>query len=315
MIFTRKGLLGNKRIEEIYVLSILIDQTFYPDELKKVLNDLKSEQSNYVEGDEVFIKAKKITELNSLKESLKTKYENIRKECIARQNILKRSFVWILFLYSLRLADYIFQGYSFPPPIRVLLSSDPYTPGMINYIFPIRDTKYKGKYWIDSLYGEKNWFESKKLSDAIFTGKAIDFNFLSTIKNISGQIPEIKNYSNRKSSQSPQSEYIKTPIDLNRYLIKNAGATFLIRCGGDSMKKHHIHDGDIAIVDRSIRAKKNDIVVASKEGEFLLGCLKCGPNGFEINKETASSRQRETILFNDDLSEIIGVVTSTITSH
>ena len=27
MIFTRKGLLGNKRIEEIYILSLLIDQT------------------------------------------------------------------------------------------------------------------------------------------------------------------------------------------------------------------------------------------------------------------------------------------------
>ena len=316
MIFTRKGLLGNKRIEEIYILSLLIDQTFYPDELKKVHNDLKGEQSNHVEGDEIFCKAKNISELNSLKDRLKTKYENIRNECIDRQNLLKKSFVWILFLYSLRVADYIFQGYTYPPPIRVLLSSDPYTPGMINYIFPIRDTKYRGKYWIDSLYGEKNWFESKKLCDAIFSGKVIDFNFLSTIKNISGQIPEIKSYSNRKSSESPQSEHIKTPIDLNRQLIKNARATFLIRTQGDSMKNHNIHHGDICIVDRSIRPEKNDIVVAIIEGEFILGCLKLGPNGFEIKKGIAASQYEDDILIIDDeQSEIVGVVTSTITNH
>ena len=324
MIFTRKGLLGNKRIEEIYVLSMLIDQTFHPDELKKVNKDLRIEKSNYDEDNEILIKAKKISELNNLKESLKTKYENIRKKCIIRQNVLKRSLVWILFSYSLRLADYIFQGYTYPPAIRALLSSDPYTPGMINYIFPIRDTKYKGKYWIDSLYGEKNWFESKKLCDAIFSEKAIDFNFLSTIKNISGQIPEIKSYSERISSQFRPSEYIKTPIDLNKRLIKNAGATFLIRAQVDSMKQHNIHFGDIAIVDRSIRAAKNDIVVASKKGELILGCLTCGPNGFQIKKKKGISAQipggemiehEETILIDNEANGIIGVVTSTITEH
>ena len=36
MIFTRKGLLANKKIEEIYILSLLIDQTFYPDEFKRI---------------------------------------------------------------------------------------------------------------------------------------------------------------------------------------------------------------------------------------------------------------------------------------
>ncbi len=315
MIFTRKGLLGNKRIEEIYILSLLIDQTFNPDELKKAHNDLRVTQSNSVLGDEIFIKAKKISELNSLKESLKIKYENIRKQCITRQNVLKKSFIWILFFYLLRLADYIFQGYTYPPPMRVLLSSDPYTPGMINYIFPIRDSKYNGKYWIDSLYGEKNWFESKKLCDAIFSGKVIDFNFLSTIKNISGQIPEIKNFSNRKSPQSPPSEYIKTPIDLNKHLIRNARATFMVRTAGDSMNKHNIYGDDIAIVDRSIRPAENDIVVATIGGEFILACLKRGPNGFEIKKRMLSSAQEETILIDDELSEIVGVVTSTITMH
>ena len=151
MIFTKKGLLANKKIEEIYILSLLIDQTFYPDELKRIETDLK--QSNDVEGDEIFIKAKKISELNSLK----TKYENIRKQCIARQNVLKKSFVWILFFYSLRLADYIFQGYTYPPPIRALLSGDLQTPGMIDSIFPaifpVRDAKWGDD--ITSLYSKK----------------------------------------------------------------------------------------------------------------------------------------------------------------
>lgn len=316
MIFTRKGLLGNKRIEEIYVLSLLIDQTFYPDELKKAHDNLRSKQSDNVEGDEIFIKAKKISDLNSLK----TKYENIRKQCIARQNLLKKSFVWILFLYSLRLADYIFQGYTYPPPIRAILSSDPMSPGMISSIFPARFPERDAKWGDDitSLYGKKNWFESKRLCDAIFGEQVIDFNFLSTIKKISVQIPEIKNYRYEKSSQSfpcPSSEYIENPINLNKYLIKNERATFIVRVQGNSMNEHNIGHNDTCIVDRSIRPEENNIVVAHIGGEFILGCLKRGPNGFEIKKKKQFSGLEETYYLEEEESEIIGVVTSTITKH
>ena len=318
MIFTRKGLLANKKIEEIYILSLLIDQTFYPDELKRIETDLK--QSNDVEGDEIFIKAKKISELNSLK----TKYENIRKQCIARQNVLKKSFVWILFFYSLRLADYIFQGYTYPPPIRALLSSDLQAPGMISSIFPvrfpIRDAIKKSKYrhQLDSLYGKKNWFESKKLCDAIFNEQVIDFDFLSTIKNISEQIPEIKNYRHEKSSQSfprPPSDYIEEPINLNKYLIKNERETFIVRVQGDSMNEHNIGHNDTCIIDKSIRPVENHIVVATIGGEFILGCLKRGPNGFEIKKKTVPYGLEKTYFLEEEESEIIGVVTNSITKH
>ena len=314
MIFTRKGLLANKKIEEIYILSLLIDQTFYPDELKRIDTYLK--QSNDVEGDEIFIKAKKISELNSLKR----KYENIRKQCIARQNILKKSFVWILLFYSLRLADYIFQGYTYPPPIRALLSGDLQTPGMIDSIFPaifpVRDAKWGDD--ITSLYSKKNWFESKKLCDAIFSEQVIDFNFLLTIKKISVQIPELKNYRNKKNSQSFQSassEYIENRINLNKHLIKNERATFMVRASGDVMNGHNIGDNDTCIVDRSIRPKENNIVVATIGGEFILGCLKRGPNGFEIKQKKHLYGLEKTFVLEEEESEIIGVVINSITKH
>ena len=183
-------------------------------------------------------------------------------------------------------------------------------------IFPVRDAKWGDD--ITSLYGKKNWLESKKLYDAIFSEQVIDFNFLSTIKKISVQNSEIKNYRNEKNSQSfprPSSEYIESPIDLNKHLIKNGAATFMVRAQGDSMNEYNIGDHAICIVDRSIRPSENDIVIATIGGEFMLGCLKHGPNGFMIKKKKEFSGLEKTYFIEEEESEIIGVVTSSITKH
>ena len=141
---------------------------------------------------------------------------------------------------------------------------------------------------------------------------------MSTIKKISVQIPEIKNYRNEKNSQSfpsPSSDYIENPINLDKHLIKNKRATFMVRAQGNSMNEHNIGHGDTCIVDRSIRPAQNDIVVATIGGEFILGCLKRGPNGFEIKKKIEFSGLEKTYFIEEEESEIIGVVTSTITKH
>ena len=76
---------------------------------------------------------------------------------------------------------------------------------------------------------------------------------------------------------SPASDYIESPIDLNKHLIKNGAATFLVRVSGDSMLNANIADQAILIVDRSLKPKHGSIVVASLDGEFVCKRLQLRP--------------------------------------
>ena len=73
---------------------------------------------------------------------------------------------------------------------------------------------------------------------------------------------------------SPASDYLEGEIDLNRYLIKNPLATFIVKSQGNSMLQAWIHSGDLLIVDRSIKAKNNSIVVASVDGDLIVKRIK-----------------------------------------
>ena len=69
---------------------------------------------------------------------------------------------------------------------------------------------------------------------------------------------------------SPADDYIETALDLNTYLVRNPAATFMVRVSGDSMSGAGINDGDILVVDRSVRRRHGHIVVAFVDGERLV---------------------------------------------
>jgi DNA polymerase V len=69
---------------------------------------------------------------------------------------------------------------------------------------------------------------------------------------------------------SPAGDYIETPLDLNELLIPRPAATFFIRAAGESMDGAGIGDGDLLVVDRSMKARSGDIVVAVVDGEFTV---------------------------------------------
>ena len=73
---------------------------------------------------------------------------------------------------------------------------------------------------------------------------------------------------------SPASDYLEGEIDLNRYLIKNPPATFIVKSQGNSMLQAGIHSNDLLIVDRSIKPKNNSIVIASIDGELIVKRIK-----------------------------------------
>ncbi len=69
---------------------------------------------------------------------------------------------------------------------------------------------------------------------------------------------------------SPANDYLEEKLDLNRYLIRNPSATFFVRVAGDSMIGAGIYSGDIAIVDKSLNARPNDIIIGVINGEFTI---------------------------------------------
>ncbi|PXW53731.1 peptidase S24-like protein [Methylobacterium sp. B4] len=66
---------------------------------------------------------------------------------------------------------------------------------------------------------------------------------------------------------SPADDFIEDEIDLQRLLIANLPATFLMRVAGGSMILARLFDGDLAVVDRSLTPANGDVVVADIDGE------------------------------------------------
>ena len=70
---------------------------------------------------------------------------------------------------------------------------------------------------------------------------------------------------------SPAEDYVEGKLDLNEHLIARPAATFIVRVEGDSMTGAGIFCGDLLVVDRSIEARADSIVVAAVGGEAALG--------------------------------------------
>jgi len=84
---------------------------------------------------------------------------------------------------------------------------------------------------------------------------------------------------------SPAADYVEDKLDLNKYLIKNPPATFVIKVSGDSMTGAGIHDGDLLIVDRSIKPAHNKVVIAIVNGELSVKRLKIKQGKLSLKAE------------------------------
>jgi len=72
---------------------------------------------------------------------------------------------------------------------------------------------------------------------------------------------------------SPADDYMDRTLDLNEHLIKHPAATFYCRVSGDSMTGVGIFDGDLLVVDRSLKPVQGDVVLASLDGEMTCKIL------------------------------------------
>jgi DNA polymerase V len=65
-------------------------------------------------------------------------------------------------------------------------------------------------------------------------------------------------------------DYMERGIDLNEELIRNKPATFFMRVGSDAMKEAGIYKGDVAFVDRSLKASNGKVIIAVFNGDMLI---------------------------------------------
>ena len=101
-------------------------------------------------------------------------------------------------------------------------------------------------------------------------------------------------------------DYMERGIDLNEQLIRNKPATFFMRVNGNSMVNAGIYNGDIVIVDRSIKPQNGKIVIAVIDGEMLIRRYEKTINSLRLIPETSKLSPIEVNEFND--FKIWGVV-------
>ena len=112
---------------------------------------------------------------------------------------------------------------------------------------------------------------------------------------------------------SPATDYLEEAVDLNIHLIKNVPATFIIRVQGKSMTDVGIYDGDLLVVDKSLKPKNFSIVVANVHDELVVKNFVKEKDGQFL--ASSSKKIEDKIIINND-SEIFiwGVVTYVIHS-
>ncbi len=112
---------------------------------------------------------------------------------------------------------------------------------------------------------------------------------------------------------SPATDYIEEDVDLNVHLIKNVPATFIIRVQGKSMTDVGIYDGDLLVVDKSLKPKNFSTVIANVHDELVV-------KSFVKEKDeqfltSGSKRTEDKIIINSESDVFVwGVVTYVIHS-
>lgn len=102
----------------------------------------------------------------------------------------------------------------------------------------------------------------------------------------------------------PARDHEEKRLDITQLLVVRPDSTFFVHVEGEAMDDVSIRSGDILVVDRSIKARNNDIVIAVVDGELTVNVLrKSSPRSLRlVSRNPAIPDQSEPF-------EIWGVVT------
>lgn len=73
---------------------------------------------------------------------------------------------------------------------------------------------------------------------------------------------------------SPADDYLEQKLSLDSLILMNPTASFIVQAEGNSMIGVGILDKSYLIVDKSLTARNNDIVIVSINGEYVVKRLK-----------------------------------------
>ena len=112
---------------------------------------------------------------------------------------------------------------------------------------------------------------------------------------------------------SPAADYAEDGLDLNHYLVQNKPATFMFTVKGDSMLGAGICDGDKVVVDKALKPKHKDIVVAVVDSEYTIKRLYQLRGRIELQAENPNY---QAITFNEGSElQIWGVVVGVVRKY
>jgi len=111
---------------------------------------------------------------------------------------------------------------------------------------------------------------------------------------------------------SPAEDHLEDIIDLNQHLIKNKEATFFGRAEGDSMIGAGIGNGDLLVIDKSLRPKNQNIAVCYLDGGFTVKRIKIEKDTIWLVAENEKYQPIKVTSENDFV--IWGIVTHCIKS-
>lgn len=92
---------------------------------------------------------------------------------------------------------------------------------------------------------------------------------------------------------SPADDYINKRLDLNEHLIKHPAATVFIKATDDSMIKAGIFEGDLLIVDKSLKPHDKKVILASYDGSMVVRRLRIFKNRSYLIPENPEYRSVE----------------------
>jgi DNA polymerase V len=111
---------------------------------------------------------------------------------------------------------------------------------------------------------------------------------------------------------SPADDHLDSKLDLNALVVHSPASTYFLRASGNSMNGASINDGDLMVVDRSLEAVHDDIVIAVVNGEITVKRLHWIDEEVLLIPENSNYK---TIAINENTEfHIWGVVTDVLHS-
>lgn len=125
------------------------------------------------------------------------------------------------------------------------------------------------------------------------------------------RIPIYRQFVSASGFESPADDYVEDTLSLDELLIQHPAATYMVWAKGSCQEAIGIFDGDLLVVDRALRPRHGDVVVALLDGE-----LTCKVLDLKHNRLLATSPNQTAIVIPDELDVCIeGVIPFSIRAH